>query len=133
MAGVNWDAMPVWPAKRAVAYLGIRRSRLVKVAKGEVELPEGAPELTFETEGRNYYFDAESVKELKSWIDKNPDALGAGRARLPAGIARYRAYLSDAMAAEISEMYADTTGFRLVKATRKRKPKPEGEEEGPEE
>ena len=120
MAGVNWDAMPVWPAKRAVAYLGLRRSRVIKIAKGEVELPDSAPEMSFEQEARQYYFDAESVKKFKAWMDKNPDAMTVRRG-LPPGITRYRAYLSDEMASEIAELFGEAEGFRLIKAARRPK------------
>lgn len=124
MSPVNWDAMPVWPAKRAAQFLGLRRGRLLAIVKGTVDMPEGAPPLVGETDGnRHYYLDAASVKGFKTWLDKNPGALKFGGKRLPEGVHRYRVYLTEEQEKDVRELI---TGVQLVRAA-KRKPKAEEE------
>lgn len=125
MAGVNWDVMPIWPAKRAAAYLGLRRSRMLKIMKGEIELPEGAPTLDGEQdEAKHYYLVTESVKAFKEYLDANPGALPTGGRRLPEGYARYRAYFTDAQAQDVASLFAEDPNVRVEKVVRKKKVKP---------
>ena len=122
---VNWDAMPVWPAKRAAQYLGLRRGRLLSIVKGTLDMPEGAPPLVGETDGnRHYYLDAASVKTFKTWLEKNPDSLKFGGKRLPAGVFRYRIYLTPEQESTIRELIPE---IQLVRATKRKKVEAEPE------
>lgn len=121
MAGINWEEMPVWPSKVAAKFLGLRRGRMLGYIRGTTDLPEGAPPLLGEQDaGNRWYVDAASAKELKAFMEANPDAFRSGGGRLPPGVSRYKLYCTDAQADEIHNLYPDV---RIEKAYRKRKKK----------
>ena len=125
MAGIDWDAMPVWTVKRSAAFLGISVNRLRNILKDpENRIPEGAPELTFETENKRIYIDADGVREFTKWIEENPAFLTVGGARGGGpGTRKYFIYLDEEQATQVGELFSD------VRFDVANKPKPKSEDD----
>jgi hypothetical protein len=100
-----FETMPIWPLKRAAAYLGISRNRVMTMAKEGC--PEGAPEIEFTQEMRKWYCIAASVKEFKVWLDQHPEfaTKGGTRTRGPEGTRKYWIYCNAEQEGEIREMF----------------------------